>query len=146
MVRQALAENGEAYVRVTGNSMWPLLRHLRDRVVIAPLESIRAGDIVLFDRKNGRYALHRVVRKRMSGFDMAGDNQWHIERNLPYEQIVGVVIAIERKGHRLPRNSFFVKMYALTLTSLAIPRIYLWRLIKELAKMFRRAKSPDMKG
>lgn len=34
MVRRELAEKGEAFVRVTGISMQPLLRHLKDGVVI----------------------------------------------------------------------------------------------------------------
>ena len=107
-VRRQLSEEGYAYVRVTGVSMQPLLRHLRDGVVLIPPELIKRGDIVLFDRKNGRYALHRVIRKGKNGFMMAGDNQWHYETNLSYDQIVGVASEIVRGEKRIPCSNFFL--------------------------------------
>lgn len=73
-VRQSLSEKGQAYVRVTGMSMWPLLHHLRDGVILIPPHEIRRGDIVLFARESGRYALHRVIEKKGEIFTMAGDS------------------------------------------------------------------------
>ncbi len=145
-VRRQLADQGQAYVRVTGISMRPLLRHLRDGVVIAPPERVRVGDIVLFDRRNGRYALHRVIQKGKTGFTMAGDSQWHMERNLPCDQIMGVAVCIDRGGRRIPCQSFFIKFYALTVTALAFPRIYLWMAAKKLKKLIKPGHSPDRKG
>lgn len=43
MVRRMLSESGSAYVRITGTSMLPLLRHLRDGVIIEPLYRQEAG-------------------------------------------------------------------------------------------------------
>ena len=126
LVRQQLSEKGQAFVRVTGTSMQPLLRHLRDGVIIVPPSRINRGDIVLFDRLNGRYALHRVIHKGKNGFTMAGDNQWFIERGLSYEQVVGVVSTIVRKGVNIPANKSFMKIYALALTCLTYPRIYIY--------------------
>ena len=137
LIRQSLSDNGQAYVRVTGSSMMPLLHHLRDGVILVPPKRIKLGDIVLFDRKNGRYALHRVIFKGKNGFVMAGDHQWHLERNLPYSQILGVADAIERNGKRISRNYFFLQIYALMETSLAFPRIYIWKGVKKLARPFR---------
>ena len=48
-----------------------------------------------------------VIFKGKNGFVMAGDHQWHLERNLPYSQILGVADAIERNGKRISRNYFF---------------------------------------
>ena len=139
LVRQELTEKGQAYVRVTGISMQPLIRHLRDGVVIVPPEKIRRGDIVLFDRKNGRYALHRVIRKGKNGFSMAGDNQWYMEKELPYDQIIGVVSCIERNGKRIPRENFFLRVYGVTVTLLTWPRIYIRRIIAGIyRKILRR--------
>ena len=101
-VKEELAQRGQAYVRVTGTSMWPLLHHLRDGVLIVPPDKLRRGDVVLFDRQNGRYALHRVVGMKKSSFSMAGDHQWHIEQNLPYDQIVGVTAVLHRDGQFIP--------------------------------------------
>ena len=142
MVRQALSRQGQAYVRVTGRSMQPLLKHLRDGVVLAAPDSIRRGDIVLFDRRNGRYALHRVIRKKKNGFTMAGDNQWYVEKDLPYDQIVGVVVAIDRNGRRIACKNFLLKMYALAVTGLTFPRIYLWKAVRKAIKPFWSSAAP----
>lgn len=146
LVRQMLSDNGQAYVRVTGMSMWPLLRHMQDGVVIVPPERIRKGDIVLFDRRSGRYALHRVICKGRQGFTMAGDNQWHMERNLPYDQIVGVVAGIHRNDRFIPCDKLSVKLYAWAVTLLAVPRIYLRQMIRLLLKPFRRDKTSRQEG
>lgn len=137
MIRQTLYVSGQAYVRVTGNSMWPMLRHLRDGVVISSRERVHVGDIVLFDRLNGHYALHRVIKKGRNGFTMAGDNQCHMEEALPYDQIMGVAVSIDRNGHKISRNNYFVKSYAIVVTAFTFPRIYLWKLVQKLGKPFR---------
>lgn len=146
MVRKQLDESGRAYVRVTGTSMQPLLRHLRDVVTIDRPQTVRRGDVVLFDRRNGRYALHRVIRKGKTGFTMAGDNQWHMEKDLPYEQILGVVSWIQRDGRMLSCNNLSLRIYTFLVTRLAFPRIYLWRAIVRLGKLVRRKKDGEGKG
>ena len=139
-VREQLSETGQAYVRVTGVSMRPLLHHLRDGVIIVPPEHVSVGDIVLYARESGRYALHRVIGKKGAVFTMAGDNQWHIEEDLPCSQIVGVVSALHRNGRVIPSKHFSVKIYAAVVTLLARPRIFLRRVISFLLRPFRRAK------
>lgn len=146
LVRQQLSENGQAFVRVTGNSMRPLLHHLRDGVILSPPGRIRKGDIVLFDRRNGHYALHRVIRAGKNGFIMAGDHQWHMEMDLPYDQVVGVAAAIVRRGRRISRNNFFLKVYSLALTTFAFPRIYLRKAIGRAIKPFRRSGAGQRNG
>jgi len=138
IVRQMLDENGQAGVRVTGMSMWPILYHMRDSVVISkPAETgVHVGDIVLFDRRNGRYALHRVIHKGKTCFAMAGDHQWYIDRRLPYEQIVGVVTQINRNGRWLKRGNPFVKCYGFVVTVLTEPRIFLWKMVRGFRSLF----------
>ena len=144
-VKQQLSENGQAFVRVTGVSMQPLLRHLRDGVVIVPPGHIRRGDIVLFNRMNERYALHRVIRKGKNGFTMAGDNQWYMEKDLPYDQIVGVVSEIVRDGKRIPRENFFLRIYSRVVTMLTWPRINLWKVIARLGRLIRHNDAKERK-
>lgn len=132
IVREQMKLSGEAYVCVSGISMQPMLRHLRDGVILVPPERIRWGDIVLFDRKNGRYALHRVVKKEKHGFCMAGDHQWHMEYGLPYDQIVGVVSHIVRDGRRLSVRRFPLNFYSMIITAAAIPRIYVYKVLRTL--------------
>ncbi len=145
-VRQQLSENGQAFVRVTGTSMQPLLHHLRDGVAIIPPGEIHAGDIVLFDRQNGRYALHRVIRKGKEGFTMAGDNQWYMENGLPYNQIIGVVSQIERDGKWIPCTNVWLRIYSRTVTLLTFPRIYLWKIIVRLKKLVHFGGNKNREG
>lgn len=140
LVRQQLSDTGKAYVGVTGTSMMPLLHHLRDGVILEPPRMIRVGDIVLFDRRNGRYALHRVIRKSKAAFTMAGDHQWFMERNLPYDQVIGVVVAINRNGRRISVKNIFMKIYAWSVTCAAFPRIYLRKAVGKLIRPFRKAE------
>ena len=145
IVKQMLDETGQARVRVTGMSMWPLLYHMRDSVVISKPENgvIHAGDIVLYDRQNGRYALHRVVQLKKDSFTMVGDNQWYLDRNLSYDQIVGVVTQIDRNGRSISHDNLFIKTYALFVVCLSFPRIYLRKAIKKLSYFFRGLRQPD---
>ena len=145
-VKQQLSENGQAFVRVTGNSMQPLLHNLRDGVAIVPPGEIHIGDIVLFDRQNGRYALHRVIRKRKKGFTMAGDNQRHMEKDLPYGQIIGVVSQIQRNGKWIPCTNVWLRIYFRMVTILTYPRIYLWKCIVRLKKLIRLGENKDQEG
>ena len=141
LVRSMLDNTGQASVRVTGMSMWPLLYHLRDSVLLSRPDQIRTGDVVLFDRLNGRYALHRIVRKKKSGFDMAGDHQWHIEHDLPYEQIMGVVTGIYRNGRYISCKKLYMKLYARTVVLLTVPRICLRRAAVCLRRPVRSVKA-----
>lgn len=135
LVREMLLLNGQACVRVTGTSMQPLLHHLRDEVILIQPEKVRQGDIVLFDRRDGRYALHRVIRSGKDTFTMAGDNQWHVEEDLPCGQIVGVVSAVVRDGRRIECSSTVLRLYAQAVTLMTFPRIRLRRVLSRLLKL-----------
>ena len=137
IVKHQLAASGRAHVRVTGNSMYPLLHHLRDGVLLRTPENIRPGDIVLFDRRNGRYALHRVISVRNGCITMAGDNQWHFERGLSCCQVVGVVTAVIRNGREISTQKISMRIYAQAVRLLCLPRIYLYKALQKFLKRKR---------
>ncbi len=141
LVRQSLQDTGQAYVRVTGASMRPLLRHRRDGVILGRPETLRRGDIVLFDRGDGRYALHRVIRLRPTGFDMAGDHQRNVETDLPYAQVVGVVTAVDRGGRRISRSNFFFQLLAFLLPRLAELRINVRKALTAGRSLLKRGRA-----
>lgn len=126
--------------------MQPLLRHMRDGVTIIPPDRIRRGDIVLFDRMNGRYALHRVIRMGKTGFSMAGDNQWHLEKELSYDQIIGVVSRIHRGGKDIPCTHAGLRLYTWAVTRLAEPRIRIWKTIRYAGKLLHIPGRGSRKG
>ena len=88
---------------VTGNSMYPFLRHAIDSVELehASLEDVRKGDIVLIKRDDGVYILHRIVSKKEDCFYMIGDSQDILDGPYFANHLIAVVTAIYRKDHRI---------------------------------------------
>ena len=91
--------HGEALLPVTGNSMWPLLVGGRDMVRLArPDRCTQSGDIALYQKADGSYILHRVIRLCASGVCLCcGDAQWEGEQ-VDEAQIIAYVTAFRRKG------------------------------------------------
>lgn len=72
---------------------------------------------------------------------MAGDHQWHMEYDLPYEQVMGVVKGVYRKGQYISADKPLMKLYAGIVVLLTVPRILLWRLVRFLVRPLRSAAS-----
>lgn len=85
---------------VKGGSMYPMLTSGRDEVLLKSLASYRLkkGDIVLYTRDNGQYILHRIVRTHENGYDLCGDHQYLVEKNIPGDRIIAVVKQFKRNG------------------------------------------------
>ncbi len=136
LIEEEVSAGREVTLTVTGNSMAPLLHHLRDTVVlIKPDGRPRRGDLPLYRREDGRYVLHRVLRYR-AGRDtitICGDAQSRPERGLPASGIVAVVAGFTRKGRRGDVKSLPYRVYsALWMLLCPFHRIifHVYRLIK----------------
>ncbi len=110
VVQLQLAESGTASLVVTGNSMWPLFRHMRDRVLLAPPAAYGKGDIVLYQRSNGQYVLHRIVKTEEEISICCGDNQCEKER-IQNAWILAVVTDFYRKGKLYSVTSKGYRLY-----------------------------------
>ena len=112
VIRLQLENGGRAPLVVTGISMLPTLRHCRDLVELIPLtRALRRGDLILYQRANGAYILHRIVNKPSNGqFICAGDNQWEPE-TVCAEQVIALVDTYIRDGKRIPVEKFSCKMW-----------------------------------
>lgn len=110
---------------VTGNSMKPMLTHMRDSVVLTKCDpsALKAGDIPLYRRENGKYILHRIIRVRDTVYDISGDHQWVLERNVPKQQVLCVVKGFTRNGKYRSCKNLGYRMYA-----------FLWRKLFPLRK------------
>ena len=84
---------------VTGNSMLPFLVHKRDAVYLTKIKKpLKVGDMVLYQRLNGEYILHRICRIKDKTYCMVGDAQTVIEPDIKEEQLIAVVCKAQRKG------------------------------------------------
>ena len=93
---------------ITGNSMSPFLIHGRDAVYLSRLtRPVRRGDMLLYQRENGSYVLHRVFKAAPESLTMIGDAQTILEPGIQPEQVIAIVTRVERKGKPLEPGSFW---------------------------------------
>lgn len=105
----ALLEDAEAVpLVISGGSMTPFLVHRRDTVYLSKADRpLKRGDMVLYQRDNGRYVLHRVLRADGDAFTMIGDAQTQPEPGIRRDQIRAVVTAVRRKDKLLKKGNFW---------------------------------------
>ena len=98
---------------VTGTSMTPFLINGRDTVIISPItSSLKRGDIVFFQRQNGQYVMHRIVKVKKDGFYLVGDHQTIIEGPISRSQIFGIIHTVIRKGATITEGDFVWWLFA----------------------------------
>ncbi len=147
VICELIQNNQKARITVTGNSMSPFMKEVRDSVELAAtsFESIRRGDIVLIKRTCGQYVMHRVYKKEKDCFYMVGDAQQWIEGPLYPEQLVAIVTRVWRKGREISCGNFWWKFLSKTWLMLRNFRLFIFKVygqLKRLTKIFiRRAHS-----
>lgn len=96
LFRERLAAGQKVKFSPRGTSMLPMLRQGVDSVVLAPLpDKLRKYDLPLYQRKDGKYVLHRVVEAGDT-YTCIGDNQFVLEPGLTHGQMIAVVAAFTR--------------------------------------------------
>ena len=111
-VRQTLEEGKDVDFTVTGNSMWPLLKHGRDRVVLRKTEIVKKGDVVLFEALPSKYMLHRVTQISEDNFETTGDCNSFRDGRFPKSCVIGKAVRIIRKEKSYSIESFLIKIYS----------------------------------
>ena len=116
---RAVHEKGASFRFIAaGLSMTPAICN-NDVITISPLEEIPPfmGEVVAFQHpRTGGLLIHRVVRKKQGTFFIRGDSLRQTDSNIPRENILGVVTAVERRGQMLfwPdrfRHPFWARLY-----------------------------------
>lgn len=108
-VYRELIKNGkEVSLPITGHSMEPFLKEGRDRVILTDCKGafLKRGDIALFMREDGKYIMHRVVKKEGGNYFFAGDEQTFIEGPIKHSCVVALVKEAYRKGKRITCKNF----------------------------------------
>ena len=131
---------------VTGTSMGPLLRHLRDKVVLVKPENEykpRKGDVVLFHRTDGKYVMHRIVGcVGEHEYIINGDAQSWTER-IRGDQIDAVAAVFVRKGRCFSRENNLYRLYTL-IWDFSLPfRMYIFKTVDAIKSRIQRDKKND---
>ncbi len=122
-------EGHDVSIIVTGNSMKPMLRHLKDTVTLTKCDpqALKKGDIPLYLRENGQYVLHRIMKAHPDCYDISGDNQWELEKGVKPSQILCKVKSFTRSGKQHSTEELTYRVYE-----------SLWRLLFGLRKHIKR--------
>ena len=87
-----------------GISMLPMLRQGIDSVILSPLpEKLKKYDLPLYQRDDGKYVLHRIVKVGKS-YTCMGDNQFILVEGVRHDQMIGVVTSFFRNGREISVN------------------------------------------
>ena len=99
-LRPLLEEGRKAVFPVSGMSMWPLICHGRDQVVVTACDpgELRVGDIVLLQTAFGNYLLHRVTALRPDAFETTGDGNCFRDGWFPRRCAKAKVVSVLRDG------------------------------------------------
>lgn len=106
-VEELLAEGRQVTILVRGNSMRPLLRDGRDKVILrrANDEDIRKGAVMLF-RYRGSHVMHRVTRIEGDVVIFEGDGNYKMQEIALRKDIIAVMEAVVRpSGRRIECSS-----------------------------------------
>jgi hypothetical protein len=111
-IRATIEAGGEFLIYPNGESMLPTLRPGRDAVFLSRVSRIKRGDILLYQRENGAFVLHRVVKCEKGGtLSMRGDNQYYTEKGVEERQVVAAAKAFCRNGQRMECASLSHRAY-----------------------------------
>jgi hypothetical protein len=130
IIKSQLEDGGKATFTPKGKSMLPLLRDGMDRVTIAkPVFPLKKYDIVLYQRNNGDYVLHRIVETGQGTYVLRGDGQYVKEYGVEERQIIGVVKHFMREGKTYSCKGF---LYGLS--------VRIWCHTVSIRKNYRRGR------
>lgn len=113
IISEAFANEMGVKLQVAGNSMYPLWKHQRDSVIVVSCDTkqLKKWDIVLYQRENGKFVLHRIVQSSPETFNMCGDAQFAIEKEINKNQIIGKVHSFMRNGNEISCNNLLYRLY-----------------------------------
>ena len=114
MLRELTEQGREVNMLISGNSMSPFLMHGRDSIRLKkPERKLRKGDMVFFQRKSGKFVMHRIIRVRKEGFYLLGDSQQSSEIEGPIKecQIFALITSVCRKGRWIGPGNFWWEFF-----------------------------------
>lgn len=111
IIRESLAAGNNVRFLPKGVSMLPMLRQGTDSVLLSPLpETLKKYDLPLYQRDNGQYVLHRIV-KTGETYTCVGDNQFLLETGLRRDQMIALVTSFTRGNRKICVNSISYQIY-----------------------------------
>lgn len=113
ILRDLLNQGKAVPLLITGNSMSPFLVHQRDEILISPPDgNWKKGDMAFFQRTDGHYVMHRIVRATSEKqYFFVGDGQLQIEGPIAEGQMFGKITSVKRKGQWIGPGNFWWEFF-----------------------------------
>lgn len=124
LVREKLLEGHTAVIWVKGYSMRPFIEYGRDRVKLAPVETLAVGDAVLAQIAPGHYVLHRIIHLSGDRVTLQGDGNLRGTEHCLASDVCGVVQEYIRPNRTLAASD-----------PQLVRRIRLWRRLRPLRRI-----------
>ena len=137
LFRERLAAGQKIQFSPRGVSMLPMLRQGIDSVILSPVpEKLKKYDLPLYQRDDGKYILHRVVKVEDT-YTCIGDNQFVYERGVRHDQMIAVVSAFTRGDREISVTDPMYRMYCVLWHHSRSARYFLRRVKNKLRRMLR---------
>ena len=138
LIREQLDRGNNVTFFPRGISMLPMLRQGLDSVVLSPLPGkLKKYDLPLYQRDNGAYVLHRIVKAEET-YTCIGDNQFELEAGVRPDQMIALVTAFARDGKRIEVSNPAYRLYCRLWTASRPIRRFWRRGINFLKRIVRR--------
>lgn len=140
--REILEREGRLIFTPGGTSMRPMLRHHECPVLLVPRpkERLKKYDVPFYQRDNGQYVLHRIIKVKKDGYVCCGDGQVVPEDSVRDDMIFAVLKGYYKGGRYIdveknPANRIYARFWV------AIrPIRRCWRKFKQIVKRILRRK------
>ena len=97
LVKGALKHSQKVRLTVSGSSMIPFIYN-GDIVELESIKTLRLGDIVLAEPKEGHYVIHRIVKVGKESLWLQGDAQTKSEGPILTKSALGKVTTVSHDG------------------------------------------------
>lgn len=130
LIKEGIEQGQEVKINVFGHSMEPFINN-GDNVTLKKAGSYKKNDIILYQRDNKAFVLHRIYKVKDNSFVLLGDHQSNKEYGIRFDQVIAKVVSYEKKGKIKYLKGFKYHLYLLIWN-----RILLRRVILKLRRMF----------
>ena len=111
LIRETIAEGKSVRFSPRGISMLPMLRQGVDSVILSAVpEKLHKFDLPLYQREDGKYVLHRIVKVEET-YTCMGDNQFEAEPGLQHCQMIAMVTSFTRGDREIPVTALSYRFY-----------------------------------
>ncbi len=138
LIEEIIKDGKTVNMKIAGTSMFPLVAHRRDSVVLGSFDKLKKGDVPLYKREDGKYILHRIIKEKDGAFAIMGDFETKIEYPVSKKAVLAVAKGFYRKGKYISCESFSYKAYCFLWGILRPVRPLLLKIIRLVSKIKRK--------